>query len=104
MTPRQPPVRAVLERADRRWSLANDDEPIDAPRMDALVMAAERWFSEGPETAHANTRALLGRLLLAVTGEWDVDGDVPKQVSEALRQLRLVRAYLLSQNDAKGVA
>lgn len=99
-----PNLRTVLVRADRRWSLDNEDSVSDPPRMDALVTAVEHW-ADSLETEAANTRALLGRVLLAVNERWDQDGDVPKQVSEALRQLRLVRAYLLSlQHDEQGAA
>lgn len=98
-------LRSVLTRADQRWAVLNADEMTDPPRMDFLVGALEHGLVSDLEADLANTRAMLARVVSVIVGEWDPNGSMASQVTEALRQLRAVRAYLLSlRNEQKGAA
>lgn len=97
-------TRSILTRADQRWSVLNSDEMIDPPRMDALVTALEQGLVNDLETELANVKALLARVVGVINDGWDPECAPASQVTEALRQLRAVRAYLLSQNQHKEVA
>ena len=97
-------VRSILARADQRWAVLNNDELTDPPRMDALVVALEQGLVNDLETELANVKALLARVVGVINDGWDPDVAPASQVAEALKQLRQVRAYLLSQNEHKGAA
>ena len=98
-------VRSILVRADQRWSVLNGDEMIDPPRMDALVTALEQGLVSDLDAELANAKALLARLVGVINDGWEPEVSTGSQVTEALRQLRAVRAYLLSlHHEEKGAA
>lgn len=104
MTPEQA-VRweAALVRADRHWATAHRTNPLPPDRLVWLVHATAT-VQHQQELEHANTRALLARLVEAVAGRWDPHGDPAVQAQAALRELRRIEQYLLSLHNEQGAA
>lgn len=96
-------ARVALVDADRRWATAHRATPLPPDRLAALCRAQAAVMRE-QHAEHVNVRAMLRRLVTAITGEWDEDLPEVRQAMEAMRQLRLVRAHLLSQQNSQEVA
>lgn len=96
-------ARVALFDADRRWATAHRTTPLAADRLAALCRAQAAVMRE-QHAEYANVRAVLRKLVTAVTGEWHDDLPEVRQAMEAMRQLRLVRAHLLSQQHDQEVA
>lgn len=99
----------VVIRADRRWCEENAADATSADHLNAIIRAVEDHVGlpAMDRTAHelANTKTLLGKLVRAVTGEWKPARNHTEQVNAALKELKLVRDYLLSLNTTeKGAA
>lgn len=102
-------IQYVIVRADRRYAEDHLAKPLPPDRLDTLIRAVDANFGTAAvqelEVIAANTKALLGKLVTAVTGTWNPDRNVVRQVQDALRQLRQVEAHLLSQHEEQeGVA
>lgn len=98
----------VLIRADRKWAADNAADIMLADHMGALIRALQEHTGTllVDDTRHevANLRVLLGRMVKTITGGWDPDGDIPKQATEALRQLRVIESFLRSLHEEQGAA
>lgn len=96
-------IRHVLTRADNDWANGHSHLPMEPARMLALVEAVERNIGrtavEQLRVDLANARALIGRLVEAIRGEWDPARDPHKQIRAAMDELRRVERFLLSLND-----
>jgi hypothetical protein len=101
-------IGTVLIRADRAWAIDNAADALLPDHMNALIRAVEAQLGTAAmDEVHselANTRALLGRLVRAVTDSWKPNGNHAEQVQEAVRQVNAVRAYLTGQEEEKGAA
>lgn len=101
-------IATVLIRADRAWAMDNAADAMLPDHMNALIRAAETYFGtaavDGLRAEVANSRALLGRVVRAVTDEWKPNGNHAEQVAEALREVRAVREFLSTLTDEKGAA
>lgn len=96
-------ARVGLFDADRRWATAHRTTPLAPDRFAALCRAQAAVMRE-QHAEYANVRAMLRKLVTAVTGRWDDDLPEVGQAMEALRQLRRVERYLLSQQHNQEVA
>lgn len=104
MTPEQAAHwHAELVRADRHWATAHRANPLPPDRL-AWLLRAFSGAQRDLELEHANTRALIARLVEAVVGRWDPRGDVAVQAQTALRELRRIERYLLSLHNEQEVA
>lgn len=104
MTPEQTAHwHAELVRADRHWATAHRANSLPPDRL-AWLLRAVSGSQRDLELEHANTRALLARLVEVVTGQWDPRGDAATQVQEAMREVRRVEAYLQSLHAEQEVA
>jgi hypothetical protein len=96
-------IQYVLVRADRRYAQEHLTNALPPDRMDTLIRAVDSNFGASAvgelELIAANSKALIGRLVEAVSGSWNPAGNVARQVVEALRQLRQVEAFLRSLNE-----
>jgi hypothetical protein len=96
-------ARIALFDADRCWATAHRTTPLASDRLAALCRAQAAVMRE-QHAEYANVRTVLRKLVTAVTGEWHDDLPEVRQAMEAMRQLRLVRAHLLSQQNNQEVA
>jgi hypothetical protein len=96
-------ARVALFDADRRWAIAHRATPLASDRFAALCRAQAAVMRE-QHTEYANVRAMLRKLVTAVTGRWDDDLPEVGQAMEALRQLRRVEQFLRSLQSDQEVA
>lgn len=93
-------IGTVIIRADRKWCADNAADATPAEHLNAIISAVEEQVGtvavDRLRLELANTRTLLGKLVRAITGTWDAKGCLGGQVTEALRQVRMVERYLLS--------
>lgn len=94
-------VGLVVIRADRRWCEENAADATPADHLNAIIRAVDEHVGTAAvdqlSADLANTKALLGKLVQAVTGEWKSGGCHAKQVNDAVRQVRAVREYLTNE-------
>lgn len=104
MTPEQTTHwQAELVRADRHWATAHRATPLPPDRL-AWLFRIVAGMQRDLELEVANARGCLGRLVEAVTGEWDPRGDVGAQTQEAFRHVHQVEQYLMSLHNEQEVA
>lgn len=96
-------ARVALVDADRRWATAHRATPLPPDRLAALCRAQAVVMRE-QHAEHVNVRAMLRKLVTAVTGGWDDDLPEVGQAMEALRQLRRVEQFLRSLQSDQEVA
>lgn len=98
-------IRRALANADTDWAHAHSAGQIEPGRMVALVEAVERHIGstavEQLRLDLANARAVIGRLVEAIRGEWDPAKDPHTQIRAALDELKQVERFLLSLDQTK---
>lgn len=94
-------INLIVERADRAWALHEQADQSEPDRLAAIARSVRDHVHlhvmDNLEVELGSTRALLGRLVNAVTGDWDPDEPAAPQVNAAIRDLRAVEAYLTSE-------
>jgi len=98
-------IRRVLANADTDWASGYSADLIEPARMTALVEAVEKHIGrtavEQLRLDLANARAIVGRLVEAVRGEWDPVRRQHEQIRAALAELHRVREFLESLDHSE---